>query len=217
MSILRLAVDRRLRTLVDIGGTPTAIPPLFQSNVTQIEVCVVSPPEFINSAYTKLDMSAFGLRIAVGDTPTGTAGGPTPMALQDTFTWDATHRVFTGQLALNTAAVDSYLGALASRQAYFEINLTSGGGRETIFQSTFTLKAILDEIGSVAPGPEDQYLTAAEIEALYALAAPANASYKFVNGNIYLWDAAAYAADNTKPWRALACNAGNLYLGPPSA
>ena len=68
---------------------------------------------------------------------------------------------------MNTAAIDSHIGTAASVTAYFEINITDSGDRETILQITFNLRAVVDELASNAPSPTDQYLTKAEVLALF--------------------------------------------------
>jgi len=168
MGLLILTVDRQAETLVSYLGSVPSLPPLFQSNVKTIRVQVVDPTGNPMNPYSLVDLAGYGLRASVGDTPTGTAGGPTPLALQDTFVWNAAGSYFQADLALNTIAIDGFLGAAPAKQAYFEINLTFAGNRTTILQTIFQLKAVVDELTSVAPTPTDQYLTKAECNALYA-------------------------------------------------
>lgn len=143
-------------------GFATSLPAQFQSNTVDIEVQVVDPGG-ITASPTVCDMSAYGMRVSVGDTPTGSSGGPVPLALS-TLTWNAASvptspSRFVGSLALNTAAIDTYLGALPSKTAYFEVNLTIAGTRITIFQGSFEIKAVVDEGTSTVPTPTDTYLT----------------------------------------------------------
>ncbi len=44
-----------------------------------------------------------------------------------------------------------------------------------------------------------------------------DANIRFQDGQIQFWDDAAYAADNTRPWRALGCNAGQTVWSAPIA
>lgn len=163
-STLKLSIDRQNRRLI----TPTSFPDLFQSNIISLQVQVFDPAPTTLQPPTIVDLSAYGLRAAVGSKPTGASGGPTPLALQNTFVWDATNKWFTADLALNVAAIDSYIGALDSIQAWFELNLTLAGDRTTILQTVFTLRAVVDEGTSTAPSPADVYLTKAETLALLA-------------------------------------------------
>ena len=167
MSLIKLAIDRQSRKLVSYNGSATALPDLFQSNNQNFQIQVVDPDPTILGGYTAVDLGSSGLRVSVGATPTGTTGGPTPLAIQNTWTWVTASKWFTGALAMNTAAIDSHIGTAASVTAYFEINITDSGDRETILQITFNLRAVVDELASNAPSPTDQYLTKAEVLALF--------------------------------------------------
>lgn len=167
MGLLILAVNRQTETLVSYLGSVPSLPALFQSNQKSLQVQVVDPTGNPMNPYILVDLNGYGLRASVGDTPTGTAGGPTPLALQDTFIWNPAAKSFFGDLLLNTPAVDTFLGISAAKQAYFELNLTIAGTRITILQTQFTLKAVVDELTSIAPTPTDQYLTKAEMLALF--------------------------------------------------
>lgn len=165
---LKLTIDRQNRKLVAFQGTPASLPDLFQSNTISLQIQVVDPaasatfPQVSSNQYTVVDGNAFGMRAAVGDSPEGVTG-PTPIALQPAVNWDPATQSFKGDLALNTTGVDSFLGTAAAKSAYFEINLTITGTRITILQTTFNLKAVVDELGSNIPTPTATYLTTAEI------------------------------------------------------
>lgn len=161
---VKLVFDRQTKGLYAYPGTAAAIPALFQSNVVDFEISQVDAPSISIGSPTFIDLSSFGLRVSVGDTPTGASGGPTPLALQTSWTWVAgTYAAggsrFVGSLALNTASVDTFLGSLASKVAYFEVNLTLAGNRITIYQGTFTIFAVVDEGTSTVPTPTDSYMT----------------------------------------------------------
>lgn len=165
-SILKLTADRQGRKLASRNGSVATMPDCFQSNTLSLQVQVVDPTGDFTNPYSVVDLAGFGLRASVGQTPTGSAGGPAPLALQDTFVWDAVNKWFTADLALNTTAIDNFIGSAPSIQAYFELNLTSSGNRITILQTPFTLRAVVDELTSNVPAPTDVYLTKAEILAL---------------------------------------------------
>lgn len=168
MSALNLVIDRQNRRLVNYNGSITTIPPVFQGNVIDLKITVVDPTGSLSgAAYSKVALGSYGLRASIGATPTGTSGGPTPLALQNTFTWDSLDNSFSGSLECNTAAIDSHIGSAASAAAYFEVNLTISGTRITILQEVFTLKAVVDEATSTAPTPTDTYLTGADSLALF--------------------------------------------------
>ena len=161
-SILKLTVDRQNRSLVAYFGTPSIIPDCFQGNTLSLQIQIVDPTGNFKAPYSIADLAGFGLRASVGKTPTGSQGGPTPLALQDSFVWDPVNKWFTADLALNTTDIDTFIGALASIPAYFELNLTSAGNRITILQTTVNLRAVVDEGTSTVPTTGDVYLTKAE-------------------------------------------------------
>lgn len=167
MSLLKLTVDRQNETLAARNGTPTTLPALFQYNVKPLQIQFVDPTGQIGTGtdYSPVDMSGFGLRVALTPTPTGTPGGPAVLALQTSWTWNAANQWFTGSLDLSSSAIESYLAGNASATAYFEITLTQSGNRITAFQSQITLKAVGDEGTATAPSLTEQYLTKSETQA----------------------------------------------------
>ncbi len=170
MGLLLVTIDRQNKKLVSLNGSVASIPALFQSAVVTLRISAVDPTGNFTAPYSLVDLNGFGLRVAVGDTPTGTAGGPAPLALQNEggFVYNAAGKYFQGNINLATAAIDAYIGPQSFRQAYFEVNLTQGGSRDPILQETFTLKAVVDEQAANVPNPVDQYLTKAESLALFA-------------------------------------------------
>ena len=144
MSLIKLAIDRQSRRLVTYNGSASSLPDLFQGNNQSFQIQFVDPATSGLGTYTPVDMAGTGLRVSIGATPTGTAGSPTPLAIQNTWTWNsgANQKYFTGSIALNVAAIDSFIGTAAQATAYFEINSTSGGDRITELQTQCTLKAV---------------------------------------------------------------------------
>ncbi len=166
-SILNLVIDRQNKTLVSYQGSLSSLPALFQSNSPTLRVYFVDPSGNLASPFTLVDLSAYGLRVSIGATPTGTSGGPTPLTLQDTFSWNAAGKYFTADLNLAVVAIDTFIGTAASNSAFFEVNLTLAGNRDTILQIPCTLKAVVDELTSTSPTPTDQYMTKAESVATF--------------------------------------------------
>lgn len=163
---IKLAIDRQTKTLIQFPGFAISIPDLFQSNTVDFEVQSYDTPG-ITAAPPPVDLAAYGLRMAIGDTPTGTAGGPAPFTTQTAWTWDSVNKKFVGSIALNVAAIDTFLGPAAQKTAYLEINLTIAGTRITILQTTFLIKAVVDEGTSTVPTPTDSYMTKNEVLATF--------------------------------------------------
>src|ERR1041385_840046 len=172
-SPLILAIDRQNCRLVAtslVAGSVAALPPMFQGNSRDLQITVLDPTgDLGGTPWSKVDLSADTIRVAIGATPTGTAGGPTPLALQTVFTWDPVKLKFSGSLGLNTTAIDTFIGTASSATAYFEVNIVDAGNRITIFQGTVQLVAVVDEATSTAPNPTDQYFTAAESNSRFVL------------------------------------------------
>jgi hypothetical protein len=172
-SPLILAIDRQNIKLIStalVVGSVVAMPKLFQGNTRFLEITVLDPAgTFGSGSYSKVDLSSSSLRVSIGSTPTGTAGGPTPLALQTSFTWDSLNSKFTGSLALNVAAIDSYIGTSASAEAYFEVNIVDAGSRITILQERVILVAVVDEATATAPSTSESYFTGNESDARYVL------------------------------------------------
>ena len=164
--MLKLAIDRQNRTLVNFGGATTSLPALFQSNSEELQIQVIDPTGNLTAPYSAVDLAGYGMRVSIGAPPLGTTGG-SPAALQDAMVWNAALKYFTGTIALNTAAIDGLIGSASSVTAYLEVNLTINGTRITIFQGTLTIRAVVDELTATVPTPTDQYLTVAETKQQY--------------------------------------------------
>jgi len=167
MGLLKLAINRQSKSLVDFEGTAVSIPALFQGDTQPFEISILDPTGQLQNPYAKVDVGSLTLRVSVGQTPTGTAGGPTPLALQTTWTWDSTNQQFEGEIALNTAGITSFIGTASERTAYFEVKLDDGGELDTVLQLQFTLKAVVDENATEAPALTETFLTFAQSDARY--------------------------------------------------
>lgn len=169
MSRLKLAIDRQNRALVARNGSRTSPPALFQYNLQEFQIQVVDPTGEIgtSSVYSNVDLNGSSLRVAITPTPTGTAGGPTVLALQTTWTWDATNQWFTGSIDLSPTTIGDYIGTASSKDANFEVTITTGGNRSTIYQATVSLRAAGDEGTASAPTPSELYLPKSESDARY--------------------------------------------------
>jgi hypothetical protein len=134
-----------------------------------LEIVVVDPNPVanINQQYLAADMAGAGLRLWIGPSPTGTPGGPVQWASQDTFTWDAVNKKFTGSIRFDVATVDAAIGVSTFAQGTIEFTIT-GAARQTLYQGSTQINAVGDESTTSPPGPVDQYLTKAECLALFA-------------------------------------------------
>lgn len=167
MSLLKLTIDRQNNSLVALNGTASAIPALFLYNVKPFQIQIVDPTGSLNSPYAAVNLVGSSLRVGIWPTPTGTAGGPSSLALQTSWTWDATNMWFTGSIDLGTAAMESAISTAASGSFYFEVTLIQSGNRITLYQSAVTVKAVGDEGTTSAPTPVDSYYTKVETQSAF--------------------------------------------------
>ncbi len=171
-SDLFLVANLQTGALVSFNGSASSLPALWQYNTRNLRLQFVNPnPTTLplgSSSYSPQNLNGYLPRVAITPTPTGTGGGPAVLAIQTVFVWDNTNQWFTGSLALNTSAVDSFIAAAASATAHFEITLIQPDAtRFTAFGGPVTLNAAGDEGTSTVPTPTAQYLTADEIKALF--------------------------------------------------
>lgn len=153
MAALNLYIDRSTQSLVKGQGNPDSAASLsfFQSNTVALTIFVMDPGALFGSAFSLVDCSTYTLRLAIGDTPTGASGGPIPLLVATSFTWNATPKTFTGTVSFALDSIASFIGSLASKVATLEISLVDSGlNRTTILQTSCTLKAVVDEGTSIA-------------------------------------------------------------------
>jgi hypothetical protein len=160
MAILKLAIDRQNKTLVEVSGSFTELPPLYQTNTQQFQIQVVDPTGDPGAPYEVVDCSASELRVVLAAAVTGTEGDEAANLLAATYEagwgWDAGLDAFTGSLNLHTAELIEFIGNNAFAAAIFEVNLITGGVSETLFghrsgAANCTISANADIGGADAP------------------------------------------------------------------
>lgn len=146
---LDLYVDIVGKRLVNRAGQAFSMPAQFQGDTVPMSVTLLAPDPTLFNTYTAQDISGASLKLAVSDTPTGTAGGPTPFVTQFTWTQDTVNNRFTATVAFNTAELTTWLGSAASKTGYLELEMTEGAGVTTIYQGGLTINAEVIETGTV--------------------------------------------------------------------
>jgi hypothetical protein len=141
---LNLYLDVQSKVLLDnINSTSAASASLLafiQGDNPTINIFPLLPTGSISIPYTAVDLHASTLQVAVcgGDgLPTGTLGGPTPIAYSTGWTWSIDH--FIGTLNFNTQEVADFLGTAAVESSTFEIEESDTS--DTRFQFPCTVKA----------------------------------------------------------------------------
>lgn len=156
---LKLYIDtfRRILVTSPTNSQQFTLPPLFQGDIQAVQIQFLEPdPIEGESSYTAPDISNMSLNFAIGQQPTGSAGGPSPFVTQFSWTKDIPNHIFTAEVALNTAGLDAWLASASSRSdACLEVEVNEGTSRTTYLQlNSVTIKAELIESGtlSVAAG-----------------------------------------------------------------
>lgn len=127
------------------------LPPFFQGDVVPFQVYIVEQNPDHPSAQIVLPIDNMSLKVAFGEAPTGTAGGPSPFVTQFSWSKNLSENYFHANVALNTAGLNAWLGAAAQRvDAYLEIEITEDTGVTTAFQGIATIKAELIEAATLA-------------------------------------------------------------------
>lgn len=137
MGLLKLAIDRQNKVLVDFDGSVTALPPLYETNTQQYRIQIVDPTGNDVSPYEAVDCSGSGLRMVLASLVTGLEGDEIENLLAATYeagwAYDAINLWYTGEINFNTAEVQAFIDQDAAKGAILEINLITGGTPETVF------------------------------------------------------------------------------------
>jgi hypothetical protein len=136
-----------------VGGpanaTGAAFPRLVQGDTISLRVYLLQRTTTFpqGTLYSIISNAALSLKIGLGP-KTGTAGS-TLYAQQFTWSKDASNQYFYADLALNTAAIATLLGANPTATAWFEIEYTQNGFPTTVLQKDVTIHAEVIETGTI--------------------------------------------------------------------
>ena len=139
--------------------------PVFHKYETipfQVGVIEADPDDPITSIQ-QLDVSNASLRMVINDT----FDTATPLVEQTSWSKNTDTRLFTGELDLNVAGMNSYIGSDNSKTAYFEVQWVEGNVRTPIFQATINLRQGVAQPTTTSPDPLQTYRTAQESDGLY--------------------------------------------------
>lgn len=140
--------------------------PVFNKYETiPLEVVIVEP-DTANTGidrFARVDISNLSLSVSINDT----FDDSSPLAQQTSWTKDEDNNIFTGELALNTAALNTYIGSSDSKTAYLEIEIQEGTARSKVFTGTVILQNAVTTVSTTAPTPLDEYYTKAQTTAQF--------------------------------------------------
>ncbi len=164
---VKLTFNRQDGSLTDAFGGASTLRTLFQYDTVDFEISAADPGIPPSGSFSLANLTGYALRVTVGATPTGTSGGPAPVAIQTAWTYDSVNNKFVGSLALTDPAVGTLIGTSASVAAFFEAKLSLSGVFKTLGQLQFTLSAAVDEGTTTAPTPAASYLTSDEVKSQF--------------------------------------------------
>lgn len=158
----RLFVNWYTKTLQvsDRVGSPFVLPHFNKYEVVPLEIVIVEPDLESKGIlrFSRVDISNLSVSVALNDTYDDAA----PLAYQNTFTKDETQNVFTGDLSLSTAALNSWLSSSEYKDAYFEIEIQEGSNISKVYLSTVRVYQSVSQVGAIVPSPVDEYYTKAQ-------------------------------------------------------
>ena len=144
----------------DTNGGAFALPTFNKYETIPFEIVIVQPEGSQFQRFNRVDISNLSLSIAINDTYDDAA----PLAYQPSFSKDEDTNTFSGELALNTAAMNSYIGGQSTAAAFFEIEIQEGTARSKIFVGSITLQNAVTQNAVTTPTPVDEYFTKAQTE-----------------------------------------------------
>lgn len=156
---------RKVLQVSDKNGGAFQLPDFNKYETVPLKIIILQPASAASGIerYERLDISPLSLQVAINDT----YDDASPLAYQNVWTKDETDNVFSGELSLNTAALNTYLGSESSKAAYFEISISEGTARTLVYLAAITLKNSVLQVGSVAPAPVDEYYTKSQADSQF--------------------------------------------------
>ncbi len=156
---------KRLQTSDKNAGEFT-FPNFIKYETIPLEICIVESD--LSGAriesFRRVDVSPLSISIAISET----LDDATPLVYQNVFTKDEDLNVFRGELAMNTALMNAYIGAsTGTLSAWIEIEMQEGTARSKIYVAQITLQNSVTTAASAVPIPTDEYLTKAQQNAQF--------------------------------------------------
>lgn len=150
-SRLKLYVDwynKKLQASLASRG-PASLPALYQYDVLPLQIYVVEPdPDAGPNGTSIIPVSGKALQVGISGSMEGTV-----IASQNVFDTNTDENYFFANLALNSAALDSFLTE-DSKTVYFEIEMVEGTATTTLLQATSSLRRVVltDAAVGTVPG-----------------------------------------------------------------
>lgn len=142
----------------DQNGGQVVLPPFYKYETVPWEVVIVEPDTSSVGVqkWRRVDISNLSLAMAINNT----LDDATPLCYQSSFNKDEDLNIFSGSLAINTAAMNSHIGSSSEVDVYFEIETQEGAeSANKVYQVGIKVKNSVAPIGAVVPTPVDEYFT----------------------------------------------------------
>lgn len=147
-------VDKTLQ-YSDTLGTVVALPAFQKYETVPLQIVIVEPDPDSYGEFNRVDVSDMTLAVRINDT----LDDASPLVEQTSWTKDTDQNCFTGNLVLNTAAFNTYIGSSDSLTAYFEIEAIEATARSKIYRAVVNLKQGVGTVTTTSPDPAQEYFT----------------------------------------------------------
>lgn len=165
-ALRRIFANKETKTLQvsDKNGAPFTLPPFTKYETAPLALTIVEPDlAAIGVArFARVDISPLALQISI-HSGLDTAS---PLVQQASWTKDEIDNVFSGELPLNVAAMNSYIGSNPTISAYLEIEWSESTARSKIV-IPIVLQNAVTQPGSAGPAPVIEYYTKDQVDALF--------------------------------------------------
>lgn len=162
MAQFDLYVDTYAGTLVSgvANAAAAVLPRLTQGDTISLRIYLLSRTTTfpLNPPHAVVNNADLSLKVAIG--PKNGTDGSTLYTQQFTWAKDAANQYFFADLPLNTAGINTLIGALESASAWFEIEYTQNALPTTVYQAPVTIHAEVIETGSITVPPGETALSA---------------------------------------------------------
>ena len=156
---------RRQRSVTD-GGLDVVNRLTFAKYETApFEIVILEPQtEFTGqNQFRRVDITDVSLRMMINDS----LDDATPLVEQSTWTKNTSNQTFSGNLPLNTAGMNLYMGS-ADKTPYFEIEITdTNGARVKVLTEICNVIVGIGQVASTSPDPLKEYYTKDEVLGLF--------------------------------------------------
>ncbi len=148
--------------LSDTNGGELVLPPFVKYECIPFKFIIVAP-DTDQLSWGKIPVDNLALEVTISQDLDDT----TPLAAQTSWSKDITEQSFYGELDLNTALMNAYVGTSEQVTPRLSIVLKEGTARTTIWQGPIVVNGSITVPTYTSPDPLQRYLTADEIDAQY--------------------------------------------------